>query len=432
MVPTFIARMKLYMPYLLFPRQYGPRAERYSVGSNPYGWNFRLRRGWLTHREGWHLVEGGFIRTILSGPLAWLGIVDVNEEEHPNAFLLAQGAGLAAHATLSEAIDPTWGRLVVQPNFDLVALAPVPERLLVDLDRFAERVRLEHIAQYRLSKSSVTRAVQLGLSAEAIYQIIEEAAGGTIPQNVHYSLQEWERQARRVELWRAATLLEVDDPALLDELFAAPETSGLLLHRLAPTLAEVATGHLAHLQELLWQRDYLPAQTSAAQYQDLLNGAPLPASAAQWLLSPGGQFQPCYALNNLYLATELERITELDETTGWRKLTSASLQDALAQGLRLPHIIHFLQTYCVDGVPGSFLVRLKLWGEGYTEQSALHVESAPMLSLSNQILQDILVDEEIGPLLSEPVPIEKRLVRIPEQHLQRVVQLLRERGFEVS
>src|SRR2546425_6544053 len=41
--PTFIAHAKLYIPYLLFPRQYGARAERYSTGSNPYGWDFRLR-----------------------------------------------------------------------------------------------------------------------------------------------------------------------------------------------------------------------------------------------------------------------------------------------------------------------------------------------------------------------------------------------------
>ncbi|HEY7419491.1 MAG TPA: hypothetical protein VH593_30195 [Ktedonobacteraceae bacterium] len=67
--PEFIAHCKLYMPNLLFPRQYGSRAERYSSGSNPYGWDFRLRRGWLTHREGWHMVEGGLIRAVIGGPL---------------------------------------------------------------------------------------------------------------------------------------------------------------------------------------------------------------------------------------------------------------------------------------------------------------------------------------------------------------------------
>lgn len=431
-LPTFIARMKLRATYLLFPRQYGLRAERYSVGSNPYGWNFRLRRGWLTHREGWHMVEGGFIRALLTGPLHWLGIVELDEAEHPDAFRLAQGARLLAGPEPPTNEEIAWGRLVVQPNFELVALAPVSESLLVSLDRFAERVRLEHIAQYRLSKTSVTQAVQLGMTAEDIQQALEQAAGGAIPQNVHYSLVEWERQARRIELWRGATLLEVDDPALLDTLFDDPQARPWLLRRLTPTLAEVASEHLTQIQEMLWQRDYPLAISSAAQHQDLLAGAPLPRQEAQWKLLTDGLLQPCYSLPDLYLATELERFTVADEASGWRRITPASLQQALTAGIALKEIISFLQSYSAGGVPGSFLIRLKLWGSGYPEAPDLQVEEAPLLSLSAQVLQDILADEEIGPLLGALIPADKRLVRVPPEELARVRELLRERGFEIS
>ncbi|HEY6540856.1 MAG TPA: hypothetical protein VIZ18_07970, partial [Ktedonobacteraceae bacterium] len=119
---TFIARAKLYVPYLLFPRQYGARAERYSTGSNPYGWDFRLRHGWLTHREGWHQVEGGFIRAMLSGPLRWLGLIEVKEEDRPDTFRIIPHIEeiTGDDAPLSE--DMVWGRLVVQPNFELIVL----------------------------------------------------------------------------------------------------------------------------------------------------------------------------------------------------------------------------------------------------------------------------------------------------------------------
>src|SRR6266581_667079 len=222
---AFIARTKLYTPYLLFPRQYGPRAERYSLGSNPYGWDFRLRRGWLTHREGWHLVEGGFIRAVVLGPLQWLGLVEVKNEGSAVAFCSTPGTLLVTSEAQAVETGVAWGRLIVQPNFELVALAPVPEALLIKLDRFAERIRLEHIAQYRLTKASVTRAIQIGLRAKTIPRVLEESAGpgAVIPQNVSYSLVEWERQARRIEVWQGATLLEVDDSALLDELFADEE-----------------------------------------------------------------------------------------------------------------------------------------------------------------------------------------------------------------
>src|SRR5207247_6374904 len=141
----------------------------------------------------------------------------------------------------------------------------VSEALLIRLDRFAERLGLEHIAQYRITKASVTRAIQMGMHAETIQQVLEEATGPgvEIPQNVRYSLVEWERQARRIELWQGATLLEVDDPALLDVLFADEEASHMLGRRLSPILAEVAPHQLSPLQEMLWRRDYLPAVVSA-------------------------------------------------------------------------------------------------------------------------------------------------------------------------
>lgn len=431
-VQTFIARMKLQAPYLLFPRQYGLRAERYSPGSNPYSWNFRLRRGWLTHREGWHIVEGGFIRSLIMGPLYWLGVVELNEAEHPDAFCLVPAAHLIERSEKPVTAEETWGRLVVQPNFDLVALAPVSETLLIDLDRFADRVRLEHIAQYHLSRTSVTRAIQLGLTAGDIQQQLEQATGGTIPQNVQYSLVEWERQARRIELWRGATLLEVDDPVFLDTLFADEQTRAWLLRRLAPTLAEVATEYLTQFQEALWQHGYTPTISSASQDQDLLNAPSLPVHEAQWKLLPDGLLQPCYALANLYLVAELEHITEMDRVTGWRKVTPDSLQQALRAGFTLEGIIRFLQHYCAGGVPGSFLIRLKLWGSGYTEPPAIQVEDVPLLSLSAQALQDVLADEEIGPLLGVPVSREKRLVRVSPDQLERVKALLHERGFDVS
>ena len=428
---TFISRTRLYTPYLLFPRQSGKRAERYTVGNNPYNWDFRLRRGWLTPREGWYLVEGGFIRTLISGPLHWLGLVNL-DADHPDAFRLVPDHALITGETLVDIHEPTWGRLIVQPNFEIIALAPVSEMLLIQLDRFAERNRLEHIAQYRLTKASVTQAIQSGIQAEIIQQILEQAAGGSIPQNVQYSLVEWERQARRIELWRGVTLLEVDDATLLDQLLADIETRNLFGRRLAPLLVEVLTDQLPVVQELLWQRDYLPAFVSASMYDHLLESGRLPTREPQWRLLHNGLLQPCHAVLNLYLVAEVERITELDEATGWRKITSEAIQQACHSGLSLGYIVRFLQHYCEGGVPASFLIRLKLWGNGYDQQTSISVEHTPLLRLSNQALQDIQADEEIGPLLDSEVSTDARLVRVPIEALDRVMELLKDRGFTVE
>ncbi|WP_165423660.1 helicase-associated domain-containing protein [Ktedonosporobacter rubrisoli] len=429
---TFIARTKLYVPYLLFPRQYGPRAERYSSGSNPYGWDFRLRRGWLTHREGWHLVEGGFIRSVVGGPLHWLGLVETDREEAPNSFRLLPDIITSLSNTSSADEDEGGGRLIVQPNFELVALAPVPELLLVKLDRFAELVSLEHIAQYKLTKSSVTRAIQMGLHAENIQAMLEQAAGKALPQNVSYSLAEWERQARRVEIWNSTTLLEVDDEAWLDELLASEQTRHLFRRRLAPRIAEVTSQQLAALQELLWQRDYLPALTQAPAYEGPIESWRASPHEPQWQLHDSGLLQPLYAVLDLYLVAELEGFSARDEASGWSRLTPSALQKALQQGISLEYIVRFLQQYCEGGIPGSLLIRLKLWGNGYEAGHDIHVEHAPLLRLPSQVLQDLQADQEIQSLLGQEVEPAASLVRVDQANLARVLALLRERGFSLD
>ncbi len=329
--------------------------------------------------------------------------------------------------------DQTWGRLVVQPNFELVALAPVPEALLLRLDRFAERVRLEQVAQYRLTRASVTRAVQLGMPAEDILRVLEESAGGTIPQNVYYSLKEWERHARRVELWPSMTLIEVADEALLDTFYNDDELRPLFGRRLSATLAEVMADQLEIVQELFWQREFLPAVAAAPASANLLESSGrFPAHEAQWRLLEHGVLQPCYPVLNLYLAAELERFTVLDEQTGWRQITPASIQKVAHNGISLDSIVRFLQRYCEGGLPASFLIRLKLWGGGYQQQDFVQVEPAPLLRLSASALRDIQADEELGALLDSEVPDDSRLVRVAPHSLVRVLELLRERGFTVE
>ncbi len=423
---AFIARCKLYVPNLLFPRQYGPRAERYSSGSNPYGWDFRLRRGWLTHREGWHMVEGGLIRAVIGGPLHWLGLVDVDNEEQPGRFRLMPTASALASDMPEDGAETRWGRLVVQPNFELVALAPVSEVLLIKLDRFAERTSLEHVAQYRLTKASVTRAIQRGMHVDQVILELEQAAGGEIPQNVRYSLHEWERQARRVEIWPGVALLEVDDEQILDDLLASAETRNLFKRRLGPRLIEVAPQQLEAVQQLLWQRQFLPAH-SDAQASELAT-----SQEPQWRLHADGLLQPLYGVSDLYFIAELTRFTMPDAPSGWRRITASSLRQALDQHMSLDQIIHFLQRYCVDGIPGSLLIRLKLWGGGYGVQRCIAVEQAPLLRLPEQILRDLRTDEELAPLLGAEVEQTSRLVHVDESSLSEVLKLLRERGFDLE
>jgi hypothetical protein len=256
-----LAQARLRRSDLLFPQRRRGQGDVYTAAGNPFGWDFRPRGGWLSAHDAWLRVEGAFLAAVVEGPLHWLGAVDLDipSPQHPLAYHLS-AAGLALLGKGDwppELTETTPGRVVVQPNFDVLALPPVRESLLLFLDQIAERDAFDQVAHYRLTRERWLSALQAGFSAADLIARLEQLAQAELPQNMRYSLLEWERQARRIHLHRDITVLEVEESALLDSLLADP-TLAPLLRRITPTAALVDRQHLSHLSAALLEHGQLP------------------------------------------------------------------------------------------------------------------------------------------------------------------------------
>ncbi len=260
-----LAQARLRQPDLLFPRRRG-QVDVYTAGGNPFGWDFRLRGGWLSPHDAWLRIEGAFLAEVIEGPLHWLGAVDldVSPAGQPRAYHLSPvGLALLGKGEWPAALEETQsGRLIIQPNFEVLALPPVRETTLLFFDQVAERESLDQVARYRLTRERWLRALQAGKSAAALIEQLEQKAQAELPQNMRYSLLEWERQAQRVRLYRGVALLVVDDALLLDRLLADGALAGLILRRLTPTAALVDRRHFTQLSAALFERGHLPRKVS--------------------------------------------------------------------------------------------------------------------------------------------------------------------------
>jgi hypothetical protein len=253
---------RLRQPHLLFAPRGRGQVDRYSAAGNPFGLDFRPRGNWLSPRERWLRVEGGFLRAMIEGPLFWLGAVDMDESSpgEPAAYHLAPvGRALLGKGDWPPAMtDTASGRVVIQPNFEMLALPPLRESLLYFFDQVAERQTFEQTALYRLTRERWLKALQRGTSAAALIEQLERLAQASLPQNLRYSLLEWERQAQRVRLYREVALLEVQEAALLDVLLADAALAPLILRRLTPIAALVDRQRLPLLYQALLERGQLP------------------------------------------------------------------------------------------------------------------------------------------------------------------------------
>lgn len=155
------------------------------------------------------------------------------------------------------------GRVIIQPNLDIVAYQPLTAPTLFTLDSCSTRVSLERVARFRLTKSDMTRAQQNGWSEQDIAQRLETLTESSLPGVVRVRLSDWTRAASRIRLTPQVTLLTTSMPALLDTLLADHAARGWVLRRLGPTLALVQTSELESLRHWLLARGELPAVESA-------------------------------------------------------------------------------------------------------------------------------------------------------------------------
>jgi hypothetical protein len=225
----FLRQIHLTEPFLIWDQE--ELVKRYGL---------RALQGFRNH---WFEIEGHIIADMLRTMLNWLGVVDVGKDKQKRFVsfrITEEGRSLLdPEHPLHEQAGPTQrahGRpLLVQPNFEVLVLHP-DGRVLWTLLRLADLVRHDRVSAYAINKESIQRAVESGLSPETIIRFLHDNTGKDLPQNVAQSVSDWARLIKYASVSRT-TLIEVEDPSVLDEMAASRKTKKYIARRLSPTIA---------------------------------------------------------------------------------------------------------------------------------------------------------------------------------------------------
>jgi hypothetical protein len=190
--------------------------------------------------ESWDWVEGELLRYLVSGPLHWMGAVDLSPDGA--AF---RWSPLGAPLREPQArLKPTSanGRSSVQPD-GRVQVARLADRTLrYQVARLCEWESANRGSYaYRLAAGPLRRALAEGLTVSQARRILTEAAGGKPPKGISRALERWAEHGQEAEL-RPRLVLEVRDPSVVDLLSADASTGRFLGERLGPTSAAVEPG----------------------------------------------------------------------------------------------------------------------------------------------------------------------------------------------
>jgi hypothetical protein len=141
-------------------------------------WQLRDETGeFLRGIDSWDRVEGELVRFYLTGPMAWLGAVDLAPRGAPKAFRLTpQSEALFGGETSAGKPAEIHARL--RPDGSLVILPGTPLLLRYQLARCSDWLPPKGGAYvYRISPRSLTRARDQGVRATHILPLLETLTG---------------------------------------------------------------------------------------------------------------------------------------------------------------------------------------------------------------------------------------------------------------
>jgi hypothetical protein len=229
--------------------------QRHASFQRPAGdfesWYLRRRSDgqYLQGFEYWDEVEGALLRFMLSGPLHWLGAIDLGKIDSNGSIVAFRLTDFAKTFRDADAELPHFEETVsvrLEPDGSLNAPFGVPRAKRYQLARFCAWRELDQDGyHYRLTPGALARVSKQGLEVQHVAALLEAASDKPIPASIKTALHRWEARGAEAEL-HDQLLLVVHDPEVMHELQADRRTSRYILEQLNSTHALVKRDQWLH------------------------------------------------------------------------------------------------------------------------------------------------------------------------------------------
>jgi hypothetical protein len=190
--------------------------------------------------ENWARVDGAVLRFILTGPMYWLGLVDLGDEGQL-CRLTVYGRALCGGIDWP---DPPEDFEQANIEADGIILAP---RTLSRYERF-QVARITEWGEasdpyvYVLTAVGLEQAADQGIQPDAIRAFLRRVSGDAVPDAVAHMLEQW-AEGGQTEIWLTQTVvMRTASPETLQFILETPDLRRYMGATLGPTAVMVRAG----------------------------------------------------------------------------------------------------------------------------------------------------------------------------------------------
>jgi hypothetical protein len=188
---------------------------------------------WRAPRRGGRLRDETVRWTIAEGSA--LGLIALGSLTTAAKALLADdraGAVVAMMDALPKPVD----KVLVQADLTVIAPGPLEPDLAADMAAVADIESAGHATVYRVTETSVRRALDTGRTAGELHALFASRSATSVPQSLTYLIDDVARRHGRLRGGVAGSFLRCDDEVLLAEVLGSPAAAEYELRLIAPTV----------------------------------------------------------------------------------------------------------------------------------------------------------------------------------------------------
>lgn len=191
--------------------------------------------------------------------LAWIGLVRMcrsDQGEAVGVVITPMGRSTLGNRAWDE--EGLWtDRFLIQPTFEIIAPRTLGLVIRGELERFADLVSVDVTLTYRITKDTVYRAGDEGMSGEAVIVFLERHSEKSLPQNVEYSVREWGQSYGQV-YFMDVFLLRVVNEETATHIKAHRDLAPFIRGQVAPDALMVERHQYRDLMEALRKAGFMP------------------------------------------------------------------------------------------------------------------------------------------------------------------------------
>ncbi len=223
----------------------------------------------------WEQAQGAFIRYILTAPLHWLGLTDLQFDDKSQLqavrFLgfrdIFLGINFAPDAPYREqnaqTDDNASASISINGKHIAIPLAAMNARINVLMDKCAhlDNVTSEQL-NYQLSAEITWQSFEAGETLDDLRKTWQENMPIEMPNSIRQTLETWWQGYGKVRIYQNMTLIEFSDDHSLAEMKAVTTLNEHLIAEISPRLIVIKKEATQQLIAELEKAGYTPKQTT--------------------------------------------------------------------------------------------------------------------------------------------------------------------------